>query len=145
MNGPKIYFHALNISFNIAHKKLLNGWIAHTLSKENKSGGNFNFIFCDDTYLLEINKKYLSHDSYTDIITFDYSENNLVGGDIFISIERVKANAVEYNTQFERELYRVIIHGILHLCGYKDKTKLEKAQMRAKEDFYLNYFNTPHV
>lgn len=145
MNIPKIYFHAVDISFNLTNKKLLKGWIANTLLKENRQGGNINFIFCNDAYLLEINQKYLSHDNYTDIITFDYSENNLINGDIFISIERVSANAIEYNTDFENELKRVIIHGILHLCGYKDKTKLEKSQMRAKEEFYLGYFNTLKV
>ena len=99
---------------------------------------DLNFIFCDDEFLFEINNTYLRRDSLTDIITFDYSNKNNISGDIFISIDRVKANALSFNESFEDELKRVIIHGVLHLLGYKDKSKKEKKIMREKEDFYLS-------
>jgi rRNA maturation RNase YbeY len=95
-------------------------------------------IFCSDEYLLDVNKKYLNHDYYTDIITFDYVEDKIISGDIFISSDRVRENANQFNVSFEMELFRIIIHGILHLLGYKDKTKKDKSLMTEKENFYLS-------
>ena len=111
--------------------------IQFLLSKEGRSCGDLSIVFCSDDYILNINKEYLSHTYYTDIITFDYSENQIVSGDLFISIDRVKENALKYQVSFKEELTRVILHGVLHLAGYKDGTKCEKEEMRLKEDFYL--------
>jgi rRNA maturation RNase YbeY len=102
--------------------------------------GEITIIFCSDDYLLSVNRTYLNHDYYTDIVTFDYSENTVVSGDLFISIDRVKENANTYSISFDNELKRVVYHGILHLCGYKDKTELEEKEMREKENYYLNLF-----
>jgi len=118
-------------------KRKLVGWIKNVIQKEGKKPGDISFIFCSDDFLLEVNKKYLNHDYYTDIITFDYVENNLIQGDIFISLDRVKENAMTYKTTFDNENHRILIHGILHLVGYKDKLKEDKLLMTAKEDFYL--------
>ena len=101
--------------------------------------GEINYIFCDDNYLLEVNKEYLNHDYYTDIISFDYSENKMISGDIFISIDRVFENSKSFKKTFDNELRRVMFHGLLHFCGYKDKTDSEKEKMRKKEDFYLSF------
>lgn len=106
----------------------------------NKIAGNINIILCNDAFLFEMNKKYLNHDTLTDIITFDYCEEKVVSGDIYISIDRVEENAKLYNQDIERELIRVIFHGVLHLLGYKDKSDVEQKEMRGKEDFYLNLF-----
>lgn len=116
-------------------------WISNVIHSENKSEGEINYIFCDDEYLLEINKQYLNHDFYTDIISFDYSEENLISGDIFISIERVLENSKDFNTTFLDELKRVIIHGVLHYCGYKDKSNNEEKTMRLKEDEKIKLFH----
>ena len=129
-----------NLKFTLRNKTILKKWISATINKEKRKEGDITFIFCSDEYLLLINKQYLQHDTYTDIITFDYSEGDSaqpISGDIFISIERVKENAEKFSTTFENELHRVIIHGVLHLLGYKDKTKAAKAQMTSKEDYYL--------
>ena len=129
-----------NLKFTLRNKTILKKWISATINKEKRKEGDITFIFCSDEYLLLINKQYLQHDTYTDIITFDYSEGDSaqpISGDIFISIERVKENAEKFSTTFENELHRVIIHGVLHLLGYKDKTKVAKAQMTSKEDYYL--------
>lgn len=104
---------------------------------ENKKLGDVALIFCSDEYLLSINEEFLDHSYYTDIVTFDYSENSFISGDLFISVERVRDNATQYGITFYNELYRVIFHGLLHLAGYNDKTDAEQAEMRAKEDFYL--------
>ena len=105
---------------------------------ENKKEGELSFVFCSDEYLLKMNIDYLKHDFYTDVITFDYSEGDIISGDVFISIDRIKENAEKYNVTFENELQRVMIHGVLHLVGYKDKTEEELKQMREKESQYLN-------
>jgi rRNA maturation RNase YbeY len=120
-------------------KRKITNWVKQTVISEGKIPGEISFIFCSDLYLLEVNRKFLNHDYFTDIITFDYVENNLISGDIFISCDRVKDNAIEYKTTFENELSRIIIHGVLHLLGYKDKSKKDKLFMTQKEDFYLNY------
>ena len=129
-----VSFHSEGISFTLNNKRKLKPWILKCISLHNKSCGDINVVFCDDEYLLSVNKTYLNHDYYTDIITFDYSQKDLISGDLFISITRVKENANELNIEFIAELYRVIVHGVLHLLGYKDKTKLEKEKMRDKED-----------
>lgn len=106
--------------------------------KEGKKAGNISYVFCSDSFLLDINHRFLSHDYYTDIITFDLSsDNNKIEAEIFISIDRVKENALKFRKTFKNELYRVMIHGVLHLCGYKDKTKKEATVIRTKEDLYL--------
>jgi probable rRNA maturation factor len=104
---------------------------------EDKECGPINLIFCDDEKILEVNKEYLAHDYYTDIITFDYSLNQIISGDLFISIDRVKENADMFSKSFENELTRVVFHGVLHLCGYNDKSEEDVLVMRSKEDYYL--------
>ena len=109
--------------------------------KEGKAVDHISYIFCDDAYLLEINQSYLQHDTFTDIITFDLSENkNKLISEIYISAERVRENAISFTTTFEKELLRVLFHGALHLCGYKDKTKSEQQKMRQMEDHYLQQY-----
>lgn len=115
-------------------------WIINTIKSEGKIAGEISFIFCSDDYLLEINRQYLNHDYYTDIITFDYVENEIISGDIFISIDRVKENASEFKLSFQNELNRIMIHGVLHLIGYKDKEEDEKVLMTTKEDYYLRNY-----
>ena len=119
------------------YKKTIQRTIAFLLENEHKLPGEISVIFCSDDYLLKINEQYLNHNYYTDIVTFDYVENSVISGDLFISIERIKENAGEMGVSFDEELHRVIFHGVLHLCGYKDKTEAEKKLMREKEDFYL--------
>ena len=124
-------------SFRFTDKAKYKKWIAAVIAAEGKTGGEINYIFCSDIYLLELNKKYLKHNTLTDIITFDTSENKMINGDIFISIERVKENASNYKTTFKNELSRVVVHGALHLLGYKDKALKDKNKMRSKEDQFL--------
>ncbi len=112
----------------------------YLITSENKKKGDISFIFCSDEYLLKMNNEYLSHDYYTDVITFDYTEEDIISGDIFISTDRVKENASKYKIDFENELQRVMIHGVLHLTGYKDKTEAEKKQMTEKENQYLKSY-----
>jgi probable rRNA maturation factor len=118
-------------------KEVLQNNIEFLIKNENKYPGDVSVIFCSDDYLLKINEQYLNHDYYTDIVTFDYVENSVISGDLFISVDRVEENAGQLGVSFDEELYRVIFHGILHLCGFKDKTNAEKEMMREKEDFYL--------
>lgn len=121
-----------------------NEWIKDVITsesvKEKFRAGDINIIFCSDDYLLDLNKKFLSHDFYTDIITFDNCTDKIISGDLFISIDRVRENSNTYSSSFEEELHRVIVHGVLHLLGYKDKTKAQSKIMREKESFYLNLF-----
>ena len=136
----ELYFDTESIDFKLPAVVLTRKWIKETVKNENEKWkvGELSFIFCDDTYLHKMNVEYLNHDTLTDIITFDNSdEENKIEGDIFISVERVRENAVTLKTVFEQELRRVIIHGVLHLCGYKDKTKKDAQIMREKEDFYI--------
>ena len=116
-------------------------WVEEVIESEDKYVGDINFIFCDDEYLHEINVKYLSHDTYTDIISFDNTVGNTLHGDIFISTERVAENASEFNVDFIEELKRVVIHGILHFCGYKDKSERDKELMRRKEEEKIKLFH----
>lgn len=110
------------------------------LEHENLMLGDLAIVFCSDEYLLEVNKKYLNHDYYTDVITFDYSEGNCVSGDLMVSYDRVKENAVVLDSTVEQELKRVVYHGVLHLCGYKDKGERDKTKMTERENFYLQRF-----
>lgn len=119
-------------------RRLTSQWIKQVIASEGKMVGDVSFIFCSDSYLLDVNKKYLEHDYFTDIITFDYVEGLVISGDIFISVDRVNENSVEFKTTVTDELNRILIHGILHLLGYKDKQKKDKLLMTEKEDFYLN-------
>lgn len=119
-------------------KKILKKHIQSLIKAEGNKSGDITVVFCSDDYLLEINKKYLNHDYFTDIITFDYVENNIISGDLFISIDRIKENARTYETSFLKELFRVVFHGVLHLNGYKDKSEEELKLMRAKENYYLS-------
>lgn len=136
----QITFHSEDISYTLPDKALFRRWIAETASEYGKSIGQLAFVFCSDAYLLEINKQYLQHDYFTDIITFDYSEGDKIVGDIFISIDRVKDNACENNVDNKTEMQRVVIHGILHLCGLKDKTKSDAQNMRKSEEKALSKF-----
>ena len=129
-------------SFTLKNHKKLVKWIGDVISSEGFQVGEINYIFCNDSYLNKINQEFLNHDTFTDIISFDYTLGKEVGGDIFISTERVLENAEKFNEVFETELHRVMIHGILHFMGYKDKTKKEKTLMRTKED--ENIFRLKH-
>lgn len=129
------YFEEID-EFSLDLPKTIH-WIEQTIQKEKKKTGEISFIFCSDEYLLEINRSYLDHDYYTDIITFDYVENGEISGDIFISVDRVQDNAEKFQVSFDNELNRIMIHGVLHLCGYKDKAVNEKKLMTSKEDYYL--------
>jgi rRNA maturation RNase YbeY len=135
------------INFNFENNfELLNtddylNWISLVITSESYVLGEINYIFCDDDYLHKINLEYLNHDTLTDIITFDNTEGNVITSDIFISTERVADNANDFNVSFQDELLRVMIHGILHLCGYKDKTDIEASLMRSKEDEKIKLFH----
>ena len=126
------------IDFELENSEELKSWISKVILEENCNEGDINYIFCSDEYLHKINVEFLNHDTLTDIISFDYSVGKELHGDIYISVDRVTENASDYGTEFNDELDRVIIHGILHYCGYKDKTKDEKNLMRSKEDYYLS-------
>jgi probable rRNA maturation factor len=133
-----IEFNNTNLTFELEDQDKIRKWINGFIKDEGYKLDHISYIFCSDKYLFELNQKYLDHDTYTDIITFDYSEKKgFIYGEIYISIQRVKANAKKFETTFLHELYRVMIHGIIHLCGYNDKTSKQKSEMRAKEDEYL--------
>lgn len=132
-----IQFFSEDVPFPSLKKRATSSWIKCVIGLEEKSVGDISFIFCSDNYLLDVNRKYLQHDYFTDIITFDYVENSRISGDIFISVDRVKDNSMKFNTSFDDELHRIFIHGVLHLLGYKDKRKEDKKLMTEKEDFYL--------
>ena len=130
------YFNE-DIKFELKHKLFNNNWLKTVAGSEMKRLGDINIIFCSDPYILEVNLKYLQHDYFTDIITFDYCEGDKLSGDLFISIDSVRENSVFYGTEFEDELNRVMVHGLLHLIGYDDHSESDIAQMRAKENYYL--------
>jgi len=135
----RIFFYGADKVADIKNKKIVKQLIVHLFKKENTGLERLNYIFCSDEYLLKINKQYLNHDTLTDIITFPLSEKRSpVYGEVYLSVERIKENAKTFNTEYQNEILRVIIHGALHLCGYQDKTKQEKMQMREKENHYLN-------
>lgn len=135
-----VSFFNQSISFKLKDKTKLKQWIKTITEKEKHKLGQINYIFCTDDELLEINIRHLNHKTLTDIITFDYTERKTIHSDIYISIERVEENSRKFKTTFENELHRVMIHGILHLCGYKDKTKADADLMRKKENGALKLF-----
>ncbi|MBC7523210.1 MAG: rRNA maturation RNase YbeY [Flavobacterium sp.] len=138
------------ISFNyetdfiLSDEIQISSWLSDVILSEDKQEGEINFVFCDDNYLLNINEKYLKHDTLTDIISFDYSIGNELHGDVFISVERVTENAIEFNVTFKDELLRVLSHGILHYCGFKDKSVPDIEIMRMKEDEKILMFHVKH-
>lgn len=135
-------FHTQTISFSLKQKRLIRAWVKAVADSEKKHLGDIAWIFCSDEELLDINIRHLNHHTYTDIITFDYTADHFIAGDIFISVERVKENAEKFKVTFEEELHRVIIHGVLHLCGYKDKSKEQSELMRKKENSALKKLAT---
>ncbi len=139
MNKASIQFFSENIGYTLRNKTKVREWIDAAIQSENKIPGEINIIFCDNEFLYDLNIKYLHHDTFTDIITFNNAETpDLIQGDIFISIDQVRENAKQYGVSFVNELNRVIIHGIMHLCGYNDKRDDEIKEMREKEDYYLS-------
>lgn len=132
-----INFYAEDITIPKFGKRVISNWLKEVITSKGKKTGNISVIFCSDEYLLEVNKRYLEHDYYTDIITFDYVEGDKVSGDIFISVDRIAENASTYNVSFSDEINRVLVHGILHLLGFKDKTTEERNEMTENENEYL--------
>jgi len=138
MSKPAIHFFTEETTYTLKKKTIIKDWIKATISNEGHELQELNFILCSDEYLLRINQEYLNHDTYTDVITFDHSEAlKMIAGDIFISIERIQENAKTFGHTTQQELCRVMIHGTLHLLGYKDKGKAAKTLMTQKEDQYL--------
>lgn len=135
-----ISFQNQSIDFKLKDKTRLKQWIKSIILSEKKTAGQIAYIFCTDDELLEVNLAHLNHNTYTDIITFDYTEGSRVSGDIMVSIDRVRENAGKFEVTFEEELHRVMVHGILHLCGYKDKSKEQSELMRKKENSALRKF-----
>lgn len=140
-----ITFQNQSISFRLKEKTKLKAWIKAVAEHEQHRLGDINYIFCSDEELLEINIAHLNHNTYTDIITFDYTEGNRISSDIFISVDRVEENAGKFKVSFDEELHRVMIHGILHLCGYKDKSKADALLMRKKENESLQLLADRYV
>ena len=130
--------------FELENETQYEDWISRIIESEGFDEGEINYIFCDDEYLHKINVEYLDHDTLTDIISFDYTVGNLIQGDIFVSIERVKDNANDFNVSFDEELKRVLSHGVLHYCGYKDKSPEDEALMRSKEEEKMQMFHVEH-
>lgn len=133
-----ILYNFQDTKFVFKYKSFNNRWLRMVAESEIRRIGDISIIFCSDNYILDINRKYLGHDYFTDIITFDYCSRNVLSGDLFISVDSVKENSVEYGTEFEDELNRVIVHGILHLIGYDDHTEEDVKVMREKENYYLD-------
>ena len=133
-----ILYSAIDVTMPKLPKRKISNWIKQIAANYQKRVGEVSIIFCSDSKILELNDKYLSHNYYTDIMTFDYSKAEVISGDIFISIDTVRSNADKYKTDFYNELFRVTIHGILHLCGLKDKTSLERREMKKAENDALN-------
>jgi rRNA maturation RNase YbeY len=130
--------------FELENESHYEDWISRIIDSEGFDEGEINYIFCDDEYLHKINVEYLDHDTLTDIISFDYTVGNLIQGDIFVSVERVKDNANDFKVSFEEELKRVLSHGVLHYCGYKDKSPRDEALMRSKEEEKMQMFHVEH-
>lgn len=137
-----ISFSSANIDFELDDIVKVKNWISDTIKAQGKRVGAIGYLFCDDDYLIDVNRKYLNHDTYTDIITFDYVGDDVISGDVLISVERVEENAKLFGVTFDYELHRVIIHGILHLLGQGDKTDAEAAEMRKKEEAALAFWNS---
>lgn len=140
MNEEIINFYSEN-EFELGDEEKFSSWLSRVIDSEGKTVGEISFIFCNDEYLLEMNRKFLDHDTYTDIISFDDTIGNILHGDIFISTERVGENARTYGVPMEEELKRVLVHGVLHFCGYKDKTKEDQLVMREKEEEKMKMFH----
>lgn len=130
--------------FNLDNETAIAYWLSQVIISENKKEGEINYIFCDDEYLHKINLEYLDHDTLTDVISFDYTMGNEISGDCFVSVERVADNAIDFKVTFEEELKRVLVHGMLHYCGYKDKGEEDERLMRSKEDEKLAMFHVKH-
>ena len=137
MPPNNIFFHTEDISFAFENEGTTSNWLVKLVERHNKKLGELNYIFCSDDYLLKLNQEHLNHDYFTDIITFDYCEEDRICGDLFISIDRIKENAKTFSKTQDNELNRVIAHGLLHLLGYDDKTKKEKDNMTFLEEKYL--------
>lgn len=137
-----IRFAVQDIYFELPQAENVKRWISEVVQRRQKRVGNISYLFCDDEYLLGVNQQYLNHDTYTDIITFDYVAADLISGDIMISIDRVGENASQFGVPFEQELHRVIIHGVLHLLGQGDKSETEATEMRRQEEEALALWNT---
>jgi rRNA maturation RNase YbeY len=138
MSTSKIKFFFIDVRFSLKVRIRLKKFILEIFKKERREVASLNYIFCSDKYLLKINTKYLDHDYYTDIVSFDLSNTSIISGEIYISIDRVKENSKNLGVSFSTELKRVMFHGVLHLCGYKDQTKLEISLIRNREDELLN-------
>lgn len=132
-----VRYYCEDIKFIFKNKLANNRWLKMVAGSEIKTLGDISIIFCSDNYILDVNLRYLHHDYFTDVITFDYCEGNRLSGDLFISVDSVRENAVEFGTEFDDELHRVIVHGLLHLIGYDDHTPEDQNLMREKEDYYL--------
>ena len=132
-----IRYFCEDIRFTYKNKLANKRWLKMVAGSEIRKIGDINVIFCSDNYILDVNMKYLQHDYFTDIITFDYCEGKVLSGDLFISVDSVRENSIEFGTDFEEELHRVIVHGVLHLIGYDDHTEEDKKVMRQKENYYL--------
>ena len=137
MKESNISFYSVR-TFSLKTEAAVTACIKAITAEESREIGNITFVFCDDNYLLKINKEFLDHDTYTDIITFDYSAGNEIISEVYVSTDRVEENAKKYKQAFEKEMHRVMIHGVLHLCGYNDKLAEEKQIMRDKENHYLS-------
>jgi probable rRNA maturation factor len=135
-----INFH-YETEFDLEGATNYTNWIIAIINSENSDLGDLSYIFCSDDYLLKLNQKYLKHNSFTDIITFDYSVQKVISGEIYISVDRIRENAIKFNEDFNKELLRVMAHGVLHLIGYNDKSKKEKVEIRTKEDEKINMFH----
>lgn len=133
-----ISYHFEDTKFIFKGKSLNNKWLRLVAESEIRRIGDINIIFCSDNYILDINQKYLQHDYFTDIITFNYNDGDKLSGDLFISVDTIKENAIEYDTEFHDELNRVMVHGLLHLIGYDDQTEEDIKLMREKENYYLS-------
>lgn len=140
-----IQFCALETNFKLSHKRIINRWIKETIKSHQFICGEIVFIFTSDPKILEVNRQFLQHDYFTDIITFNYNEDKIISGDIYISVDTVKSNAEIYKVTFEEELHRVIIHGILHLLGFNDKTDEQQAEMTKNEDLNLKVLNSQYL
>ena len=132
-----ISFHCKDFQYRPANKSRIAEWLNKSVHHQKKFIGNISIVFCSDEYLLQINKQYLNHNYFTDIITFDYSTDRKVSGDLFVSVDRLRDNSKQLEITLQLEVRRVLVHGVLHLCGYNDKSTADKKLMTAKEDFYL--------
>lgn len=132
-----VYFHSEDVGFLLDNKRLYKEWISHTVNQHKKKIGELNIIFCSNSYILEINRKYLNHDYFTDVITFEYDRSDKIDGDIFVSIDQVRINCIGLRVNFNEELRRVIIHGVYHLLGYKDDSEKDIERIRKMEDSAL--------